>query len=200
MKKIICLIAFFFATTCLISCGSGSNSSSSTSNSSEEKKYDTYEEACDDGDFQSAHAILLDMKKKLRKAIKEAQEFEMNNELVKEVGEKRHLFKENETIYDDSNRKKYEGMIEKCKRVAEDYLNGVIFVYDEEIRTVENLDLDPEEKSSKIDVLKGQKETDLKFFQNLYLKDTWNSNSFEKIIEKVNGLLGINTDEDNYGE
>lgn len=150
--------------------------------------YESYEEACDDGDFQAAHNILINMKKELRNAIKEAQAFEKDNELVKEVGEEFRLFKKNKTIYDTSNRDKYEGMVEECLGLAEQYLYGIIYVYDEEIRMVD-VNYDEEKKTKKIEILKGQRITELKFLTNLYLRDTWNQNCFLKIIEKVNELL-----------
>lgn len=171
----------------LAACGS-SSSKNEEEKESDNLVYSDYESACYNEDFDAAHKILNKQRLELNKAIKDAQKFEKENELVKKVGEKKRWFKKNKAIYDTSNRDKYEGMIEECIGMAEEYLNGIIYVYDEEIRTVE-VNFDEAQKAKKIELLKGQRITELKFFQNLYLKNTFGSNCFEEIIDKVNGLI-----------
>ncbi|MBR1484270.1 MAG: hypothetical protein IJ612_01085 [Prevotella sp.] len=148
------------------------------------KVYSGYEEACDDGNFEAAHTILNKMKIELRNSISDAQRFYKDNELVKKTGEKVRLFKKNKNIYDTSNREKYEGMIEECLSQAEEYLGAVVYVYDEEMRYVE-AEFDKANRAERLEILKQQRETELKYFQHLYLKDTWSRNAFEKIIEKA---------------
>ncbi len=171
----------------LESCG-GSKDSKESGDSVSLLENSDYESACYNGDFDEAHKILNKQRLELKNAIKDAQKFEKENELVKQVGEKRRWFKKNEAIYDTSNRDIYEGMIEECKGLAEEYLTGIIYVYDEEIRTVE-VNFDEAQKANKIKLLKEQRITELKFFKNLYLENTWGRNCFEEIIEKVNGLI-----------
>lgn len=122
----------------------------------------SYELACQSNDYEVAHKLLLDLKERAESSKKDAITFKQENKLIEERVVERHLFKKDDTEKDDTNQKKYESLVEEFETKAQEYLVGLNYVYNAELRYV--LVSGQEGFKTRAKLLIHEMETDMKWF------------------------------------
>ena len=141
----------------------------------------SYELACQSNAYDVAHKLLLDLKARAESAKKDAITFKQDNELIEKKVEK-HLFKKDETDYDDTNKQKYESLVEEFEAKAKEYLVGLNYVYNAELRYVLVSEQDGFKTRAKL--LIHEMETEMKWFNGTEMES-----EAKEMVENSKGLM-----------
>lgn len=148
-----------------------------SSSDNNKKYYSSYEMACEDGDFQAAHELLI----KLKEDFMNEKEHEQYHQIKKE--KKSHWFKDDEYEVDSASVEDHaqfmRGLLDKGRK----YLAGLDFVYNAEIAYVK--ELDEEDSPKRIKHLLSELRSNLHIFKSLEIEEDA-QDVYNNMLQKLN--------------
>ena len=137
----------------------------------------SYELACENGDFQVAHKILV----KLEKEVIAIKADEANHQIKME--KKTHWFKDDEYVVDSISLEDHNMFMENLQAKGRAYLSGLDYVYNAEIAYVNELDEDDSPK--RVKHLLSEYRNKLIFFKSIQMEEEA-QNVYNNMLQKLN--------------
>ena len=145
----------------------------------------SYELACENGDFQVAHKILV----KLEKEVIAIKADEANHQIKME--KKTHWFKDDEYVVDSISLEDHNIYMQNLQAKGRTYLSGLDYVYNAEIAYVKEMDND--NNSERINHLLSELSSKLLLFKSIQMEEEA-QDVYNKILHKQNGQSVENAD------